>query len=64
MLWPQMLFFYLDEKYTLIGSLTDGDIRRGLIKGFTIDSYVTDVIQNTPKFIKQGEQDIYENFKI
>ena len=65
------ILFIVDEKYTLIGSLTDGDIRRGLIKGFTIDSYVTDVIQNTPKFIKQGEQDIYKilkyresNFKI
>ena len=43
--------------------MTDGDIRRGLIKGFTIDSFVTDVIQGNPKFIKYGEQDISKIIK-
>lgn len=32
--------FVLDEKERLIGTVTDGDIRRGLIKGLTIDSQI------------------------
>ena len=52
------ILFVVDENNILIGSLTDGDIRRGLIKGVAIDSFVTDVIQDNPKFIKYGDQDI------
>lgn len=59
----EAILFIVDEKNTLIGSLTDGDIRRGLIKGVTIDSFVTDVIQDTPKFIKYGEQDVSKIIK-
>lgn len=33
--------FILDEKDKLIGTLTDGDIRRGLIKGLTIESPIS-----------------------
>jgi dTDP-glucose pyrophosphorylase len=59
----EAILFIVDEKNILIGSLTDGDIRRGLIKGVTIDSFVTDVIQDTPKFIKYGEQDVSKIIK-
>ena len=52
------ILFIVDENNILIGSLTDGDIRRGLIKGVAIDSFVTDVIQANPKFIKYGDRDI------
>ncbi len=52
------ILFIVDENNILIGSLTDGDIRRGLIKGVAIDSFVTDVIQDNPKFIKYGDRDI------
>jgi len=52
------ILFIVDKNNILIGSLTDGDIRRGLIKGVAIDSFVTDVIQYNPKFIKYGDRDI------
>ena len=52
------ILFIVDKNNILKGTLTDGDIRRGLIKGISIDSFVTDVIQDNPKFIKYGEQDI------
>ena len=52
------ILFIVDENNILIGSLTDGDIRRGLIKGVAINSFVTDVIQDNPKFIKYGDRDI------
>ena len=52
------ILFIIDENEILIGSLTDGDIRRGLIKGIAIDSLVDDIIQSNPRFIKKGERDI------
>jgi len=52
------ILFVVDEKDVLIGSLTDGDIRRGLIKGVTIAEEVTVVIQKKPRFVKKGESNI------
>ena len=34
------ILFVVDENDNLIGSLTDGDVRRGLLKGITIDDLV------------------------
>jgi dTDP-glucose pyrophosphorylase len=52
------ILFIVDESDTLIGSLTDGDVRRGLIKGITIDHVVDEIIQSNPRFILKGERDI------
>lgn len=51
-----ILFITEDDK--LIGSLTDGDVRRGLLKGFTIDDNVEKFIQKNPRFIRKGENNI------
>nr|WP_314839263.1 nucleotidyltransferase family protein [uncultured Flavobacterium sp.] len=48
------ILFVVDENNKLIGTLTDGDIRRGLIKGIGIDSCVDQIIQSKPKFIVKG----------
>ena len=45
--------FAVNEENKLIGSLTDGDIRRGLLKGLTIENLVSDVMNTKPKFIKK-----------
>lgn len=65
------ILFIVDEEQKLIGSLTDGDVRRGLLKGFTIDSLVDDIIQLSPRYIQKGENSIEKvieyrenNFKI
>jgi dTDP-glucose pyrophosphorylase len=65
------ILFVVDEERRLIGSLTDGDIRRGLLKGFQLDQRLTDFIQSNPKFIRKGEYDLKQviafregNFKI
>ncbi|MEL7271424.1 MAG: nucleotidyltransferase family protein [Bacteroidota bacterium] len=65
------ILFVVDNQNTLIGSLTDGDIRRGLIRGIGIEEFVDTVIQKTPKFLLKGEQNIHKiikyrekNFKI
>ncbi|GAB6052549.1 nucleotidyltransferase family protein [Magnetospira thiophila] len=38
----------LDDDARLIGTLTDGDIRRGILRGKGLDAPVTDVICSTP----------------
>jgi dTDP-glucose pyrophosphorylase len=52
------ILFVVDSDNKLIGSLTDGDIRRGLINGFAIDSKIDEIIQSNPRFIRKGDSDI------
>jgi dTDP-glucose pyrophosphorylase len=52
------ILFVADQDDRLIGSLTDGDVRRGLIKGISIDHPINDIIRPDPRFIRKGEQDI------
>jgi dTDP-glucose pyrophosphorylase/mRNA-degrading endonuclease RelE of RelBE toxin-antitoxin system len=52
------ILFFVDEDLKLIGSLTDGDVRRGLLRGVSIDNKVDEIIQKEPKFIVKGENDI------
>lgn len=52
------ILFIIDKKNRLIGSLTDGDVRRGFIKGYGLEDKVDSIIQPSPKFIRKGERDI------
>jgi len=54
------ILFVVDNADKLIGSLTDGDVRRGLIKGVTIDEAVDKIIQQHPRFIRKESVDIHE----
>jgi len=65
------ILFVIDTDDKLIGSLTDGDIRRGLIKGIAIGDPVDSIIQKDPKYVIKGQQNINriiefreKNFKI
>jgi dTDP-glucose pyrophosphorylase len=65
------ILFVVDSKNKLVGSLTDGDIRRALIKGVEIESSVEEVIQTEPKYIIKGQNNLSKiielregNFKI
>ncbi|OFX23161.1 MAG: nucleotidyltransferase [Bacteroidetes bacterium GWA2_31_9] len=65
------IIFIVNDENKLIGSLTDGDVRRGLLKGLNINNIVDDFIQTKPKFIYKGENSIAKiieyrqnNFKI
>ncbi|MCK8480542.1 nucleotidyltransferase family protein [Psychroserpens algicola] len=65
------IVFVVDEEGRLKGSLTDGDVRRGLLKGITIEEPVSEIIQDHPKFIRKGARDVRqiiayrnENFRI
>lgn len=52
------ILFVVDKDDHLLGSLTDGDVRRGLIKGTSIEQPVDDIIQELPRFVRKGEDDI------
>jgi len=52
------ILFVVDSNNKLVGSLTDGDIRRALIKGTEIESSVVDVIQKEPKYIIKGQNNL------
>ena len=54
------ILFVVDDSEKLIGSLTDGDVRRGLLDGVTIQDPVDAIIQSNPKFIRKGERDIHK----
>lgn len=52
------ILFIVDENERLLGSLTDGDVRRGLLNGVGVEDLVENIIQKNPKFIRKGERDI------
>ena len=55
---PDAILFVVDQEDKLIGSLTDGDVRRGLLNDFTLSSPIDHIIQPNPRFIRKGENDI------
>ena len=52
------ILFVINEKNKLIGSISDGDIRRGLLKGFSLDDKVTEIINSNPKYIRKEKYSI------
>ena len=54
------ILFIVNHSDQLIGSLTDGDLRRGFINGLNLDTSLEKFIQKNPKYIKQGNFNIGE----
>lgn len=52
---PNMAIFLVNDKKQLVGSLTDGDIRRGLLKGLTIDASIHSFMNESSKCFVEGE---------
>jgi dTDP-glucose pyrophosphorylase len=52
--------FIVDDNDTLLGSLTDGDIRRGILKGLQLNDQVFEIIQENPVFIRKDQYDIQD----
>lgn len=48
------ILFVVDNEDKLIGAITDGDVRRGFIKGISIEAPINDIIRFSPRFIKKG----------
>ena len=49
--------FVVDDDERMVGTLTDGDIRRGLIKGADINDAVSRVMHVNFKFVREGQND-------
>lgn len=49
------ILIVVDGDNTLIGSLTDGDLRRGFIKGLTFENALVDYLQSDPLYIKEED---------
>lgn len=52
------ILFLVNSDNKLIGSLTDGDLRRGFIKGLDLSSKLTEFIQPNPKYIRKGKYEL------
>lgn len=52
------ILFVVNEQEQLIGSLTDGDVRRGLLKDYSVSDPIDGIIQGSPKFIRKGDNNI------
>jgi dTDP-glucose pyrophosphorylase len=52
------ILFSVNENNQLIGSLTDGDIRRGLLNRFVLEDKIEEIVNLHPKFIEK------ENYSI
>ena len=65
------IIFVTDDLGKLQGSITDGDVRRGLLKGVIIGDLVVKILQPNPKFILKSNYDLQkiidlrnENYKV
>jgi dTDP-glucose pyrophosphorylase len=65
------ILFVTDDEGRLLGSLTDGDTRRGFLKGLSLDHKVESFIQTNPKYIRKESYSIEQvieyrknNFKV
>lgn len=54
------ILFIVDNNDSLIGSLSDGDLRRGFLNGLNFDSLITEFIQDYPKKLKKGSYTLQE----
>ncbi len=50
--------FVLDGKGCLVGTLTDGDVRRGMLTGKSLDSTVETVMHRSFRYIREGETSV------
>ena len=58
------ILFVVDDSSRVLGSLTDGDVRRGLLKGNGVEESVVNYIQANPKFVNKANYSIHEIIKL
>lgn len=52
--------FVVDKEGRMVGTLTDGDIRRGLISGAALEDTVSGIMHRKFKYIEEGDIDAYK----
>lgn len=54
----QKILFVVNDQNKLVGSITDGDLRRGLLNADSIDIKVEEIYQHSPTFVYQKKFDV------
>ena len=50
-----LVLFVMDEEQHMVGTLTDGDVRRALIKGCSLNDQLQGIMHRNFNFLKQGD---------
>lgn len=58
-----LVLFAVDEAERMVGTITDGDSRRALISGATVETLVKDVVHTSFNFIRKGEGNLVQELK-
>jgi dTDP-glucose pyrophosphorylase len=56
----ELTLFVVNADNVVVGSITDGDIRRGLLQGHTLDATVSNIMYRHFRYIHQSQADAYE----
>jgi dTDP-glucose pyrophosphorylase len=54
----------IDEKNTLLGTLTDGDLRKAILKGANVGDSIFDIYQSKPTVLVEGKYELTEAKKL
>ncbi len=57
------VLFIVNDNDKLIGSVTDGDIRRAILNGIGFERPVSEIMFKLPRFVKQSEKDFEDKAK-
>jgi dTDP-glucose pyrophosphorylase len=57
---PNMAIFVVDENRKLLGSITDGDLRRGLLKGISLEDNLSFFMNPNNKFLIENENNFFK----
>lgn len=57
------VLFIVSESDKLIGSLTDGDIRRGILNGIGFERPISEIMFKSPRFVKRAEKNFEQKAK-
>lgn len=55
-----LVLFVIDDEHRMVGTLTDGDVRRALIAGCNVDDSINQVTHRNFNFIRQGKNDMVQ----
>ena len=58
-----LVLFAVDEAERMVGTITDGDSRRALIGGATVETLVKDVVHTSFNFIRKGNGNLVQELK-
>ena len=59
-----LVLFVIDDNWQMVGTATDGDIRRALIKGVKLEDKISSAMKKNYSYISTSEKDITSKIKL